>query len=530
MKKNVIIQPMTAQLQLLHEQSEMKTNPERDLSKITGYYQENPPEIYVCDDENYYKLEKPLQYLIHNDYIDYDLQTNKHTLINRTSNLICGILNIKSSITFGFTNKRKPKKLFMSFDKRMTNFIVPIQNNNYFSNDIYVMIKFEYWNTTDKYPTGSIEHIIGEIGDINAERNYLKLICTCKWINNKKLNFNNSHTIERSDFSNYNVFSIDPDDCKDIDDAIHIVKYDNFYEIGVHIADVSTFIVSKDIDAEIEKRSQSLYLATEKVNMLPNDLAENFYSLIQNEKRNCFSVLFYLDVNHNSVKEPKFLHTHIINKKNYTYDEASIIIDNNSNINETDNDLKLLAKLFSRTIDAKGTNVTNDMLAVKGTNVTNDMLAVKGTNVTNDMLAVKGTNVTNDTHKLIEKLMVLTNTTVAKKISQTPTYLLRKHENNDIDDVTSNSLINSKIKLLQSHKAEYTTKFYRHDGLDADVYTHFTSPIRRYADIIVHRLLDCVMNDKEKFAVDKNIFWLNQTEVLHKKIQLNRNYLNLHII
>jgi exoribonuclease R len=414
-------------------------------------------------------------------------------IIKRNEFKIVGILNITSRVKFGVNKRGNPVFMFKSLDKKYPNFLVSstITKKNKNLKDHYVVISFHKWEDNKQYPTGKIEHIIGEVGKYENEYEMLlyKHNINMKILKKKEIKIKN---VEEK-ILNENIFSIDPKGCKDIDDALHVKKKEDGYELGIHIADVSYYIEEdSDLDDIIKNRLTSIYIdGYKQINMLPNNLSTDLISLIPNQLRRAFSVIFDID-NKGIIKNIRYEKNVIKSKYAFSYEQVDNIFKNKNHILKED---ILLAKEITEKI--KGEEV--------------------------------------DSHLLIETLMVLTNENVAKEICKNfpKEALIRVHsgENKDlyfnIDKInkgTYNKDLINHIRILSFNSAEYKTckeieeKDIKHYGLDIKYYTHFTSPIRRYADIIVHRMLYSILK-KEKYKKDNSEICKKMNEI-NKKIKV----------
>jgi exoribonuclease R len=411
-------------------------------------------------------------------------------IIKRKEFKIVGILNITSRVKFGVNKRGNPVFMFKSLNKKYPKFLVSstITKKNKNLKDHYVVISFHKWEDNKQYPTGKIEHIIGEVGVYENEYEMIlhKYNLNIKILKKKEIDIKN---IEDK-ILDENIFSIDPLGCKDIDDALHVKEKENGYELGIHIADVSHYIhEDSDLDNKIRNRLTSIYIdGYKQINMLPNNLSTDLISLLPNQIRRVFSVIFDIDNNFN-IKNIKYEKNVIKSKYAFTYEEVDNILKN------------------------KHHNLKEDIL-----------LAKKITE------KIKGEEV--DSHTMIETLMVLTNENVAKEICENypKEALIRVHsgENKElfinIDKIKNGKynkdLINH-IRILSFKSAEYITckeikeEDIKHYGLDIKYYTHFTSPIRRYADIIVHRMLYSIIK-REKYIKDNS-------EICKRMNDINKN-------
>jgi exoribonuclease R len=406
---------------------------------------------------------------------------------------ICGILHLNSNTIYGFNKNDKPYKKFTPNSKYLPQFNVAVKNKKISNDDIYIIIKFEKWESHLKtcYPIGSICRIIGNIGNKIDEENFIFSKITSNNLNDKKLLNNidistDPFINDRINLEHKNIFSIDPFNCKDIDDAIHIEYIsDNLYELGIHISDVSSYVeIDSMLDNELFKRSVSVYFPNKQINMMPDILSTDKCSLIHNESRRAFSIIINIDISGN-IHNVQYLKTQI-KCNNLSYEEAEHIIHKNST-HKLKNDLLLLFTLGKNIFHKKNNSYINELLQ---------------------------NNNIYDTHKMIEIFMIMANVLVAKKIVQfsQDECFLRKHtgiNDNSIENIKTkcDTDIFKQILTLNISRAEYCVgiKNSTHDGLNETYYTHFTSPIRRYSDIIVHRqLYNIILYENNKCELNTN--------------------------
>lgn len=475
---------------------------------------------------------------LHGDLVKIDKNKNIITeIISHNDKQIIGVLQITSKVTLGFTRRKIPQKKFIPVDKNFPHFKVAskIKPNG---RDLYGIVKIKGVNKNNKYPDATLERVIGPVGDYNAEIEYLKYRNCIKWKkikNQNKDNPINITNIESSifDFRLYHVFSIDPKGCKDIDDAFHVIEHDNIIEIGVHIADVSRVIKkNSELDNIVKKRGQSIYFPNEQINMLPDYLATNECSLIEDKDRFVFSTILKFNKFNNELVDYKFTKGIINNKKNFSYNEANRIINNDYTNWKGIKNPKLIT-FSSDKNNVYGFNFWKTML---------DCIYNFGKEL------YDGENY--DIHKMVEYFMVLTNKLVAEYLVERipDKTILRIFNGTKLNNSNKNTDIKEAIlmsKLLKYEKAKYVVGKNNNTGhgdLGLKYYTHFTSPIRRYSDILVHRLLKDVMDENDVYDYSsiceelnhscKNIKIaereMNRLEIIYKLYDFNDSILETH--
>lgn len=335
----------------------------------------------------------------------------------------------------------------------------------------------------------------------------------------------------REDFREVTTFTIDPKDAKDFDDALSIRPLENgLWEIGVHIADVSHYVTEGSvIDKEAQKRATSVYLVDRTIPMLPERLCNFICSLRPDEEKLAYSVIFEMNEKA-EVKSSRVVHTVIKSNRRFTYEEAQQVIETGEGeFKEEILQLDKLAKIL-RENRFKAGAINFDRYEVKFE------LDEQG-----KPLGVYF-KVSKEANKLIEEFMLLANRTVAEKIGRVPKgqkakvlpyrihdlpdpekldnlsqfiarfgYKLRttgsrvevsKSINRLLDDVQGKKEENliETVSIRAMQKARYSTHNIGHYGLAFDYYTHFTSPIRRYPDLMVHRLLTKYLDEGARSA------------------------------
>lgn len=413
------------------------------------------------------------------------------------------------------------------FRKMHTDFFVYPENINNAKTGDKVVIEVTSWSTPDKKPEAKIVEVLGKAGENEAEIHSIMAEFDLPFrfpedVAAASTKIPDGITDEeigrRRDFRTTTTFTIDPEDAKDFDDAISFKKLDNGnYEIGVHIADVTHYVLpNTPVEREAYDRATSVYLVDRTIPMLPERLSNELCSLRPNEDKLTFAAVFEMD-EHAKVKNEWFGRTIIHSIKRFTYEEAQTVIE--AGEGELAEELRILndiAKKFRKERFRKGA-VNFETTEVKF------KLDAQG-----KPLAVVP-KVRKDAHKLIEEYMLLANKQVAtfvyniKKGKEKNTFVYRAHDFPDPEkvkdfsvfakqfghkmNVDENSISSSLNKLMTEiegkpeqnileqlairtmAKAKYTTDAKGHFGLAFDHYSHFTSPIRRYPDMMVHRLL-----------------------------------------
>lgn len=336
---------------------------------------------------------------------------------------------------------------------------------------------------------------------------------------------------ERLDLRDKNIFTIDPFDAKDFDDALSYEKLENGnFEIGVHIADVTHFVREGSVlDKEALDRSTSVYLVDRVCPMLPERISNELCSLRPNEDKFSFSAIFTFSNEHKIVNQ-WFGRTLIHSKRRFTYEEAQEILDaGTGDYSEELLSLNTIAKVLKKKRFEKG-SIDFESDEVK-------FVLDEDKKPVDVKLKVRG-----DSHKLVEEFMLLANKKVAKYIAkkskpQIP-FVYRIHDLPDPERLSElgllaaefgikmkldtpgniteslNNLSKDKanaalMKVLKPMairtmaKAVYSAKNIGHYGLGFDYYTHFTSPIRRYSDVLVHRLLDKNLSEEHRVNEEK---------------------------
>ncbi|KAI1929611.1 exosome catalytic subunit dis3 [Ophidiomyces ophidiicola] len=404
-----------------------------------------------------------------------------------------------------------------------------------------ILITIDTWDRDSRYPMGHFVRSLGELETKSAETEALLLEydvqykpfsqavlnCLPSEGHNWKVPENLEDPLwkDRKDLRELLVCSIDPPGCQDIDDALHSRPLPNGnFEVGVHIADVSHFVRPNNaMDTEASMRGTTVYLVDKRIDMLPMLLGTDLCSLKPHVERFAFSVIWEITPEAEIISA-NFTKSVIFSKDAFSYEQAQLRIDDTSKQDDLTKSMRTLLSLSKilkqKRMDAGALNLASPEVRIEADSELNDPVAdVK----TKALLA---------TNSLVEEFMLLANTTVASRIFQTfpQTALLRRHATpppqnfeqliaqlskkrnftldissslalaNSLDKCvdTSNPFFNTLIRILATRcmtSAEYfcagahAESEFRHYGLASPIYTHFTSPIRRYADLVVHRQL-----------------------------------------
>lgn len=444
-------------------------------------------------------------------------------IIKRAHDTFVGILRVQKHYAFLVTESRvMPADIFIPRDK--------LKGGK--SGDKAV-VKLMEWPAESRNPIGCVVDVLGRAGDNDAEMNAILAEYDLPYIypqaveaaTNKLLtDITKEEIARREDFRDVLTFTIDPEDAKDFDDALSLRPIsEGLWEVGVHIADVSHYVTEGSIiDKEAFKRATSIYLVDRTVPMLPERLCNFLCSLRPDEEKLTYSVIFTIN-DKAEVKKSRIVRSIIRSKRRFSYEEVQEIL--TSGKGEHIEALTVLNRLAQTMREKRFASGAIDFQQAE----VRFRLDEDG-----KPLSVYFTE-SNESHQLIEEFMLLANRTVAETIGKktahnTPkTFVYRIHDQPDLDKLATLSRFVSKlgykmrgtgrgntasslnsllkdikgqkeqnvietISLRTMQKAKYSTQNIGHFGLAFRYYTHFTSPIRRYPDLMVHRLLDRYLN------------------------------------
>uniref|UniRef100_A0A8P4GG87 Exosome complex exonuclease RRP44 n=1 Tax=Dicentrarchus labrax TaxID=13489 RepID=A0A8P4GG87_DICLA len=444
-------------------------------------------------------------------------------IIKRSWRPYCGMLNASQI-------KESTRHLFTPADRRIPRIRIETRQSSTLAGQ-RIMVAIDGWPKHSRYPNGHFVRSLGSAGEKDTEQEVLLLEhdvphqdfsqAVLSFLPKMPWAITPEDMVKREDLRHLTVCSVDPPGCTDIDDALHCRELDNGnLEVGVHIADVSHFIrPGNAMDKEAANRGTTVYLCGKRIDMVPELLSSNLCSLRSNVERMAFSCIWEMN-DKAEILKTRFTKSVINSKASLTYAEAQMRIDDttmNDDITQSLRGLNKLAKILKRQRIEKGA-LTLSSLEVRFhiDSETHDPIDLQ----TKELM---------ETNSMVEEFMLLANISVAQKIyDEFPDCaMLRKHpapppsnydillkaaksKNVEIHTDSAKALadsldgakvdgfpyFNTLLRILATRCMMQAVYFcsgmdsdFHHYGLASPIYTHFTSPIRRYADIIVHRLL-----------------------------------------
>ena len=445
-------------------------------------------------------------------------------ILQRANDTFVGTLEVEKSYAFLVTeNRTLANDIFIPKDKLKGG-----------KTGDKAVVKVTEWPDKAKNPIGQVLDILGKAGDNTTEMHailaefglpYVYPQSVEKAADKIPAEISAEEIARREDFRKVTTFTIDPKDAKDFDDALSIRPLkDGLWEVGVHIADVTHYVKEGSIiDKEAEKRATSVYLVDRTIPMLPERLCNFICSLRPNEEKLAFSAIFDI-TEKGEVGDSRIVHTVIESDRRFTYEEAQQIIETKEgDFKDEILMLDTIAKALREKRFTAGA-INFDRYEVKFE------IDEKGKPISVYFKESK------DANKLVEEFMLLANRTVAEKIGKAPKgkkpkvlpyrihdlpdpekldnlaqfiarfgYRLRtsgtktdvsKSINHLLDDIQGKKEENliETVSIRAMQKARYSTHNIGHYGLAFDYYTHFTSPIRRFPDMMVHRLVTRYMD------------------------------------
>lgn len=506
---------------------------------------------------------------LHLDEVEVEITRNKDGklegkvvgVINRFKKEFVGTLEV--SDRFAFLIPDSPK---MNID-----IFIPLSELNGGVDGQKAVAQLTKWNDNAKNPNGKIIEVLGEAGDNDVEiHSILHEYGLPYKFENDVENEANSIPLEipedeitkRLDMRDVLTFTIDPDTAKDFDDALSVEWVDSNMRVGIHIADVSHYVRPDTVlNEEAYKRGTSIYLVDRVVPMLPERLSNGVCSLRPHEDKLCFSAIFTLDHN-GHVLDEWFGRTVIHSDARFTYEQAQSIIETGIF------DLEMQLDVLGQTSGEIPNQLRDAIVSLDKT--AKKMRAKRFTrgSISLDQREVKFKldesakpigiefKVSKDSNKLIEEYMLLANKKVAhylnkrsipipnrihaepdeiklaslKKYIKQLGYEIKTDSAENITQTLNQLLIDikgtpeenviSNLVVRTMQKAEYSTENIGHYGLGFVDYTHFTSPIRRYPDVMLHRILNSVLNGGSLMNIDSlesKCSYLSRREITAQK-------------
>lgn len=464
-------------------------------------------------------------------------------ILERANDTFVGQLQVERGYGFLVTESRS----------LANDIFIPKDKLNGGQNGDKAVVKIIEWPSDSKSPIGKVVDILGKQGENNAEMHAILAQYGLPYTYPEKVekaaeklspDITPEEIARREDFREVTTFTIDPHDAKDFDDALSIRQLQKgLWEVGVHIADVSHYVKEGDIiDKEAVKRATSVYLVDRTIPMLPERLCNFICSLRPDEEKLAYSTIFHIN-DKGEIKDWHLAHTVIKSNRRFTYEEVQTILERNGVASEADLNLpgehpeplpagaepegEYAAELiqldkFAKILRAK--RFKNGSIGFDRSEVRFEV-DEKGHPISTYVKVAK------DANKLVEEFMLLANRSVAQMIAVVPrgrkpkVFVYRIHDVPDPEKMeklsgfvarfgykirtegTKTEVSKSLNRLLSDikgkkeeevvemvalramMKARYSTHNIGHYGLMFDYYTHFTSPIRRYPDTMVHRLI-----------------------------------------
>lgn len=498
--------------------------------------------IIIEDGDDIYISKEKTKNALDGDLVSFVMDDNPNRrkpegkverVIERKKTEFVGTLEISDKFAFVITDSRKTH----------VDFFIDLKHLNKAKNGDKVIVKLMNWPEKMNSPFGKITKILGKSGETNTEMNAImedfelpyqfpaEILQAAEDVDTT---ISAKEIAKRKDFRDVDTLTIDPFDAKDFDDAISYKELENGnIEVGVHIADVSHYVTKGTIiDDEAIERATSVYLVDRVVPMLPEVLSNQVCSLRPNEEKLTFSAVFELD-KEAKIQKSWFGRTVINSNRRFTYEEAQERIENKEGDYQ------------------KEINVLNDLAQImRAKRMNSGALNIESTEVKFIIEDGKPVGVklktSQEAHKLVEEFMLLANKNVSKfigipkkgeakypniyRIHDKPSedriadlqrfvsdngYEIKEVKDKPLSFALNNLLTEAKenrelnfigpMVIRSMAKAVYSAENIGHYGLAFDYYSHFTSPIRRYPDLMLHRILQNFLDKKAPHITEDEI-------------------------
>ena len=504
-------------------------------AKGTGYI--------ICDafEDDVFIASNNINKALHGDEVEFYVYKRRKRgkiegeitqVINREKTEYVGVIQLHDKYAFVIPDSTKMYK----------DIFVPINKTFKAEDGDKVLVRIEEWPDKADSPNGKVVQVLGKPGEHNTEIHSILAEYGLpnhfpdeveQYANNLDTGITDKEIAKRRDMRKDLTFTIDPKDAKDFDDALSFEILDNgLYEIGIHIADVSHYLQEGTIlDDEAYERATSVYLVDRVVPMLPEVLSNNACSLRPHEEKLTFSAVFQLN-DKAEIQNEWYGRTVTYSDARYAYEEAQAVLE--SKTNQIPANVSLTGKAYKTDQKLADAILKMDQLAkiMRGKRMLSGALSFDKVEVKFNLDEHANPvgvffKTSKDANKLIEEFMLLANRKVSEFIGKKDpkqTFVYRVHDEPDDSKLanlqgvvskfgykldfknrkTTSASLNNLLKEVNGRKeqnlvdtltirsmskAEYTTQNIGHYGLAFDYYSHFTSPIRRYPDVMAHRLL-----------------------------------------